>query len=378
MKFLSYSLLAFIVLVLLAVGLTTKIPPASIGVKQVQVGPGKGVIEEDFSTGLVLSLPSYHIWHLFPRQTHFLHFTGGARIDDRRISTREIEDWRGPLQLRTSDNNNVELDVSVTYKIIRGSAYRLVQDGLRVDYVDRVRSLVLDVLRTELAKLTSEDLQLTDTRTERAQLTLNVLREKLAQFHVEPEDILIRAVSFQADYEDKLQNKQLLRQQSKLEEALTAQAEEDQKVQTQKRQIGAAVLAKERDWEKKIQEKKSDFEVQIATIDSEAQLYDQKTRAEGISERDILIATGELAIEKSKALRDELRNSALDSAGGRILLALEAVKNLEIPEVILNSDDPSVPMLLDMGRMTRLLVGEATPPPNLKDEQRDAAGQKDD
>ena len=215
MKFLSYSLLAFIVLVLLAVGLTTKIPPASIGVKQVQVGPGKGVIEADFSTGLVLSLPSYHIWHLFPRQTHFLHFTGGARIDDRRISTREIEDWRGPLQLRTSDNNNVELDVSVTYKIIRGSAYRLVQDGLRVDYVDRVRSLVLDVLRTELAKLTSEDLQLTDTRTERAQLTLNVLREKLAQFHVEPEDILIRAVSFQADYEDKLQNKQLLRQQSK-------------------------------------------------------------------------------------------------------------------------------------------------------------------
>lgn len=366
MKIFSILLSVFLLSLLLLAVLTQKIPPASIGVKQVVFGPNKGVVEEDFRTGLVLSLPSYHRWHLLPRQTHFLHFVTDKKLADKWNLSRGIEDWQSPLELRTKDNNNVTIDVSMTYRIVEGAGYRLVKEGLRLSYVERVRSQVLDVLRTELAKLTSEDLQLTDKRAERSLETLKVLKTELANFFVEPEDLLIRAVSFLPDYESKLQNKQLLRQQSKLEEALTKQAEEDQKVQTQKRQITAAVLAKEREWEKQIQEKRSEFEVEIATISSEAQLYDQQTRSRGDAERDILIANGELAIEKANALRDELRNQALDTAGGRILLALEAVKNLEIPEVILNSDDPSVPMLLDMGRMTRLLVGEATPPPVLK------------
>lgn len=367
MKFLSVILSILIVGLFLLTAVTQKIPPASIGVKQVVFGPGKGVVQEDFRTGLVLAIPSYHRWHLLPRQTHFLHFVSGEKLRDNRNTSRGIEDWQSPLELRTKDNNNVTIDVSLTYRIVEGSGYKLVEEGLRLSYVERVRSQVLNVLRTELAKLTSEDLQLTDKRSVQAAETLTVLRSELASFHVEPEDLLIRAVKFLPDYESKLQNKQLLRQESKLEEALTKQAEEDQKVQTQKRQIAAAVLAKERDWEKRIQEQRSAFEVEIATISSEAQLYDRKTRSEGDAERDILIAEGDLAIEKSKALRDDLRNQALDTTGGRILLALEAVKNLEIPEVILNSDDPSVPMLLDMSRMTRLLVGESPPPPSLTD-----------
>jgi hypothetical protein len=45
------------------------------------------------------------------------------------------------------------------------------------------------------------------------------------------------------------------------------------------------------------------------------------------------------------------------------LLALTAVENLNMPEVILNSDDPAVPMLLDLSQMTRLFVGSAPPVP---------------
>ena len=174
---------------------------------------------------------------------------------------------------------------------------------------------------------------------------------------------MIRSVRFLPEYEQKLQQKQLLRQQSKLEEALTAQAVEDQKVQTQKRKIIAGVLAKERDWDFTIQQERSDFEVQIATIMAAADLYDKQTRAEGAAERDISIANGTLQVEKALALRDELRNTALDSPGGRILLALTAVANLNIPEVILNSDDPAVPMLLDLSQMTRLFVGDKPPVP---------------
>ncbi|MGE4619995.1 MAG: SPFH domain-containing protein [Planctomycetota bacterium] len=361
-------LIGFFILILLVIVATAllfdRIPPASIGVKQVVLGPDKGIVTQDYPTGLVLALPGYHRWSQFPRQTHFLHFTGGTRLNQNR-SVRGIEDWQPPLDIRTTDNNNVTIDATLTYRIMEGEAHKIAMAGLRTTYRDRVRSLVLDVLRAELAKLTSEDLQLPEKRIERSRLTKLVLAEELAKFHVEPEDLLIRAIRFLPQYEEKLQQKQLLRQQSKLAEALTQQAEEDQKVQTQKRKIAAAVLSKERDWDRKIQAEKSSYQVMIATIAAEADLYDKTTRAEGEAERDISIANGTLLIEQSKALRDDLRNVALDSEGGRILLALQAVTNLNIPEVILNSDDPAVPMLLDLSQMTELLVGTSPPIPGL-------------
>ncbi len=356
MRLLIGFFILILVGVLAAAMLFVRIPPASIGVKQIVFGPGKGIVEQDYPTGLALALPGYHRWNQLPRQTHFLHFTSGTRLNQNR-SVRGIEDWQPPLDIRTTDNNNVNIDVTLTYKIVENEAHRIAMAGLRTTYRDRVRSLVLDVLRAELAKLTSEDLQLPEKRIERSDLTKVVLAEELAKFHVEPEDLLIRAIRFLPQYEEKLQQKQLLRQESKLEDALTEQAEEDQKVQTQKRKIAAAVLGKERDWEKLIQEEKSNYQVLIATISSEADLYDKETRAQGDAERDISIASGTLAIDKANALRDDLRNAALDSTGGRILLALEAVQNLQIPEVILNSDDPAVPMLLDLTQMTELLVG---------------------
>ena len=259
-EFLSVILSILIVGLFLLTAVTQKIPPASIGVKQVVFGTWQGVVQEDFRTGLVLAIPSYHRWHLLPRQTHFLHFVSGEKLRDNRNTSRGIEDWQQPLELRTKDNNNVTIDVSLTYRIVEGSGYKLVEEGLRLSYVERVRSQVLNVLRTELAKLTSEDLQLTDKRSVQAAKPSPFFDQDIGEFHVEPEDLLIRAVKFLPDYESKLQNKQLLRQESKLEEALTKQAEEDQKVQTQKRQIAAAVLA-EVIWEKRIQERRSAFEV---------------------------------------------------------------------------------------------------------------------
>ena len=155
----------------------------------------------------------------------------------------------------------------------------------------------------------------------------------------------------------------MLRQESQLEVALTEQAGVEQDVNTQRRKIAAEALAAEKEWERKIQEKQSEYQVTIAQINADALLYAETTIAEGDAEREISKARGNLALEKAGALRDELRNMALDSIGGRILLALEAVDNLQIPEVTLNSDDPAVPMLLNLSQMTELLVGDSIPIP---------------
>ena len=103
---------------------------------------------------------------------------------------------------------------------------------------------------------------------------------------------------------------------------------------------------------------RSNNEVEIAKIEAEANVYDKRIRAEADAAFETSIANGKLAIEKAEALRNELRNKALDTKGGRIFLAQKAAENLEFESVTLNSNDPRVPSVIDIGAMVRLLVGD--------------------
>ncbi len=329
-----------------------RIPPDVIGIKQARWGGG-GIIEQDFHTGFQLGVSGYHLWHYLPRQTHFLHFTRSNS------PSSGVDSWEPPQEIRTRDNNVVTIDLSIPYHIIPESGFQIVKEGLKHEYRDRVKSTVERVLRSELSELTSEDLQNTEMRRQRTMAILPILNVQLAEFHCRAETVLVRRFQFSTQYESKLQEKQFLRQKANLDEALTAQADEQKTVNLIERQIVAAEKALTQGWEKELQVKLSEYEVLIADINARAHIYAKKTRAEAQADRDILEAEGKLALDQAEALRNELRTAALNSKGGQILLALEAANNLNIPEVTLNSDDPAVPMLLDLSAMTKILVGTA-------------------
>jgi regulator of protease activity HflC (stomatin/prohibitin superfamily) len=348
------TLLILLVVLPIATALLFKrIPPATVGVKQNQWGGG--IVESDFSTGFRLGISGYHKWHYLPTRTHFLHFTGTTA--PQYFTSDDISKWANPLEIRTTDNNVVTFELSVAYKVIPGEAHKIVMDGLKLHYPDRVKSVVMAVLRQELPKLTSEDLQLTDLRLDRVASTLPFLNERLKEFHCEAESILIRKLQFQRDYESKLQEKQYFRQKALLDRALTLVAEEEKTVNLIERQIVAAEMAKTEDWEKQIQEKRSEYEVTIASIVAEARVYATETLAQGEAERVKAEARGSLYLAEADALKKELRTQALNSKGGSIMLALEAADNLNLPEVTLNSDDPAVPIILDLSELTKLLIG---------------------
>ncbi len=345
-------ILGFIILVPILFALFFKrIPPAQIGVKQ-SMWMG-GIIEDDFPTGFHLGVSGYHKWYLMPAKTHFIHFTSSRNI----ARPSETDNWNSPLEIRTRDNNVVTIDVSIAYKIQEGKAHMIVKQGLQAQYRDRVKSKALGVLRSQLPQLSSEDLQSTALRLERVESTLPALNLALGEFFCEAEHILIRRITFPSDYESKLQEKQYLRQKANLDGALTLQAEEEKKVNLIERQIVGAEKSLTEGWEKKIQEKKSEFEVIIAQINADAEVYASTTRAEGEKDRVIAEANGQLAIEKAEALRNELRTAALNTEGGGILLGLVAAENLQLPKVTLNSDDPAVPTILNLDELTKLLVG---------------------
>ncbi len=351
MKKLITIIVILILLPILFTILVKRVPPATIGVKQNQWA-GAGIVAKDYPTGFHIGVSGVHKWYFLPAKTHFLHF------NSERGSSGGTDDWALPLEIRTTDNNVVSFELSISYKIIDTEAHLIVDEGMQHDYRDRVRSTVTAVLRRELPNLTSEDLQDTDVRLGRVLSTLPVLNEDLKEFHCVADSILIRRIRFQNEYEEKLQEKQYLRQKALLDNAQTGVAEEEKTVNLIEKQIVAAELTLIQNWDKRVQEKKSEYDVLIATIVADAEVYAAEVRAQGSAEAVISEANGRLAVEKAEALRNELRTAALNSEGGRILLGLEAAQNLNIPSVTLNSDDPAVPMILDLGQLTRMLVGE--------------------
>lgn len=324
-----------------------RVPPATIGVKIAQWGGG--VVEHDYDAGFRVGITGYHRWIFLDKRTHFLSF---SQTDEKYSPTQ-----RPNLDIRTKDNNQAYVDVTVTYRIRPGEGHQIIADGYRDSYRDRVTSTVESVLREELAQLGSEDFTSTEKRIARAKETLPILAQAMSPFHVEPLDILIRAVRFPDQYEVKLQQKQLTRQKALLARALELVEKQQQVTGVISKETEAMEKEKRATWDKLLQDQRSDNGISVAQILAEAEVYEKTTRSNADADNVTAIADGDLALARAEALRNELRNQALDTVGGRILLAMQAAENLQIGEVTLNSNDASVPSVLDIGEMVRLLLG---------------------
>ena len=171
-KLLTLLLILILVPIFIAV-VFKRVPPATIGVKQSQWGGG--IIESDYETGFHVGISGYHKWHFLPATTHFIHFT-----DSRHRNNSLTDTYQPALSIRTSDKNLITYEVSVSYRIKDGEAWRLVADGVKIQYQERVGTKVTSALRDQLNKLSSEDLQLTERRMELVEEAMPFLVEDLA------------------------------------------------------------------------------------------------------------------------------------------------------------------------------------------------------
>lgn len=332
-----------------------RIQPSEIGVRQSMWGDG-GVNAADYSAGFHLGVTGVHKWHRLDRRTHFLTFSeaSGQTGNSRRNLNAQEEP---PLEFRTMNNDPVSVDVTVTYRLIEGEAHAIVSKGLKTRYRERIASKVRNILREELARLNPTEFVTTDSRLSLVQSMMPILEESLALYHVKPESLLIRAVRFLDAYEDKLQQTQLTSQLTELFRAKSKVEAAEMATGTISKETEAFEKRSIAEWDKKLQEASSTNEVEVAVVLAEANIYDNKVRPGADATYEALVAEGGLAVDKAEALRDELRNAALDSAGGRILQAREAATNLNFQSVTLNSNDPSVPSVIEIDKLVDLLIG---------------------
>ncbi len=370
------TIFAAVGIILLAfIALTTTVecvPVRTYGVKQ-SIWAG-GIDQEDYATGYHTGITGIHRWHLLDASTHFLNFTAveakpGANRGPRpplifSRSSGGPSDYETPasdqhpaLDVRNRDGNVVSIDVSVPYRIIAGQAHRIVTDGAKDTYRERVKATVESVLRGVLSEMTNDELQDTAKRLANCEKALLALSAELSTFHVKADAVLIRKVAFPEEYEKKLMQKQLFTQKAKLDMAETAKLAEVLNTGKFEKEIAAAEALSLANWEKKMETFRTEYALQVARIQAEALQYSKQTRAEADAIHQTKLAEGKLAIDKAEALLAEKRSEALATPGGQIYVAKLAAENLNIGKVLLNASDPRVPLILDVHRVAEMLIG---------------------
>ncbi len=335
---LSIILLA---LILLNSMLFTMVPIDKIGVK---INKWGGIVEQDYNVGLKFSLIGIYEWKFLDATTQFVNFSKSERGSD-------------PLIIRTEDNNEVYIDVTIPYKIIKGEGYKLVKGGLEKTYKDRVELISKSILRSELAKLSPNHIISTDFREKVAKEALGKLNVKLKKVHVKADYILIRSFYFiNKKVERTIQEKQYLRQEKRLKEAQLR--ENDAKLATSKieTEITNAEKAEIENGNKRIEELKSKYELQIAEIERTKNNYDKKVRAEGDAQRAILESQGRLKMAKADALKIKLEAKLLKSKGGKIFIAKQVAENLDMGEVWLNSNTKNPLSIVSLKSLLNLVT----------------------
>jgi len=186
-------------------------------------------------------------------------------------------DDRGPqktLVIRTKDNNTVELDVSVPLRIKPGHAHELVAAGNHVQdpdgrfrYQRLAEETATSVLREELATLDSVGFYSTERRLAASASALKMLNKQLEPMFLEAESVLVRAVTFRAEYEKQLQQIQLNEQNKLLDAAAQKLAGVQQTLDNYVQGTSAQISSRTQDWVKRQAELERAYQVGLLPVE---------------------------------------------------------------------------------------------------------------
>lgn len=302
-----------------------QIQPWEIGVRRSLTG---GIGERDYDFGYQFRLPFFHSYYRLPRTLQYLNYAGSGAADV------------DALEIRTSQNNVIFVDVSIPWRIKTDEAWMIIREGFGDSYPEKVRSTSTGILRETLADLTNLDIQDTDKRQATAAAILPKLNTQLARYHIEADHVVIRAIRFRDEYERKLQDKQYYSVQGRLDEAKRKQSVAVQETDTLEKTIDKEIALAREDWNRQIEELKTTYELQIAEFEAKAVQYDRKRRSEGDAMYAELKAEGDLAEAKAEALGESLKAKALATKAGRTFSAITAARNFELGSILLNSNNP--------------------------------------
>ncbi|MCO4745459.1 MAG: SPFH domain-containing protein [Proteobacteria bacterium] len=291
---------------------TKYVEPDEFAVRQVYLGPSKGIQKEISGPGMHLVIPGYERLHTFPRDMQVLDLNNGQ-------GSSLVASGDGltapPIRIQTSEGYQVTVDVTVLYRVI--DPYTLLTKvGTGRVYETKVVLRRSDkILRQTLGELNAEDFYSDTVRMQQAEDARQLLQEDLSEWGIQVWAVLVRDYTYDQRYQEAIEQRKIQDQtvfKNKAEAVAAEREAERQRVMAE----GQAKVGVE------TQRGSSD----VRKIAASADLYYRQRIAEG----DLLVALAE-------AEGTRLENNALQVSGASNIVGIEMAQALDGTEVIIVS-----------------------------------------
>jgi regulator of protease activity HflC (stomatin/prohibitin superfamily) len=242
------------------------------------------------------------------------------------------------LTVKSKDGADVMMDVTIKYQIAAGKAWKVLNEfGKNDEYKEKVNAEAIEIMRNELGELTTEEFYDPLKRKVTTRIMEERLQLRLDRMYVKLVNILIRDLEFEKQFEDQIKRKALAQQDALLQQSLAKKADYRGRTQKILAETGAKVVVIEEDKkktlttmraqnDKKRQRIEADYKKYVTETESAAELHASQKEAQGI-----------LLLKDAEAQGEALRRQALSGEGGRFLVALEMVKNIELTEIAVST-----------------------------------------
>ena len=349
--------ISILIIVLIAGGwlakqsLTIHIPLGKAGVRVQQYGVfgKKGLVARDFGPGWHRNLGPIDTWELYDTTVQTLEMT--------KDPLRGSRTGRDDVKVQSADGYGVSVDVTVKFRIVPGQVFRLYQTiGKGTKYMTIVRNETESACVGLFGLLKTEDFYNPVERRQTADAVKEALAEKLVDKSMEVIDVLIREVEFDPEYENKIRRKKLADQEVEVnisEAEAERKSGQTQVIEAETKKL-VDIITKEKEAE--LIRMEAEANLTIAKIEAGYERYAQEKKADADLVAALKGAEGQRLLKVAEAEGERLRNEALAGAGGSVIVALEAAKNLNLSDVTISTMEVD---LLDINKMaTKLGVEE--------------------
>jgi regulator of protease activity HflC (stomatin/prohibitin superfamily) len=234
-------------------------------------------------------------------------------VADNKRGDRSVRD---DLELKTTDGNDISMDVTVVWQIDPRRAPSLLENvGTSTDEVKEklVRPMARTLVRDVLNELDSESVYNSDKRFEKAEKAHRQLSDALAPFGLNVTQVILHEHRFHPDYEQVIHDRKLAEQRAEQlkSEAEAATQESLRNLESARGKVAADIAGAE-------------GRLKQAQLAADAALYAQQQNAEAL-----------LTERTAKAKAIAKRNEALRGSGGRAMVKLKVAEALDGKAIVL-------------------------------------------
>jgi regulator of protease activity HflC (stomatin/prohibitin superfamily) len=271
----------------------TYVAPDQIGLRQVALGPNKGLQKELVRPGYRRQIRSYESIRTFPRDIQTIEFTNTD--SERGPDHRSVS----AINVPTVDGYPVAVDVTVMYRI--ADPFLVVSKfGFGRAYEDNVVIRFTDpFVKQYLGELRAEEFY-RDRRLAQVRQLRNALGARFKENGIQLLDVVIRQYDYPDTFQQLTEAKKIQDQSVLTNRALAKQAE----VETRLKQVAA-------EGENAINLRAAEFEALVTDLHAQRALYERSRRAEA-----------DLLVRSAESQGNELINRSMEGAGSDKLLRL--------------------------------------------------------